>query len=105
MQKSHIRSSVPNQCPFKIEIKTLKENDNIIISISDNGRGIVKENISRITEPFFTTKEPGKGTGLGLSITYNILQELNGKLMYKSNSSTGTTAIITIPIKQATNKR
>ena len=82
----------------EIKIQTLKENGNIIISISDNGTGIDKDVIFHITEPFFTTKEPGMGTGLGLSITYNIIQEHFGNLEYKSTLGEGTTAIITLPV-------
>jgi signal transduction histidine kinase len=70
----------------------------LLISIADNGCGISQEDLPKITDPFFTTKDPGKGTGLGLSITYNILQEYNGTLEFESQLGAGTKAQITLPV-------
>jgi len=81
-----------------ITIKTEKINNTLNIMISDNGSGISKENLRKITDPFFTTKEPGKGTGLGLSITYAIIQEHKGELEFESEEGFGTTVNIRIPI-------
>jgi len=52
----------------------------IMISISDTGHGITRENIGKIFEPFYTTKGPDKGTGLGLSVTFGIIKEHNGSI-------------------------
>ncbi len=52
----------------------------IMISISDTGHGITRENIRKIFEPFYTTKAPDKGTGLGLSVTFGIIKEHNGSI-------------------------
>jgi signal transduction histidine kinase len=81
-----------------IAITTRVKNGNISIEITDTGRGISEKNISKITDPFFTTKEPGEGTGLGLAITYNIIREHDGKLQFTSKENTGTTATIELPI-------
>ena len=81
-----------------IIITTNVVNDKLIITITDTGCGISQENLLRITDPFFTTKDPGKGTGLGLSITYNILQEYNGTLEFESQLGIGTKVIITLPV-------
>jgi signal transduction histidine kinase len=70
----------------------------LVITITDTGSGISAENLPRITDPFFTTKDPGKGTGLGLSITYNILQEHKGTLEFESQQGVGTKAIVTLPV-------
>jgi len=75
-------------------------NNNFILSITDTGCGISKENLSKIMDPFFTTKEPGKGTGLGLSITYNILHEHNGTIEIESKLNKGTTVTITLPLNK-----
>ncbi len=80
-----------------ITIKTEVGSDFFVTHISDNGCGISKENLNKITEPFFTTKYPGKGTGLGLSITHKIILEHNGSLDYISELRKGTTAIIKLP--------
>jgi len=81
-----------------IKINTKIENNTLEIIISDTGCGIPEENIDKILDPFFTTKEPGKGTGLGLSITYNILQEINGNISFKSKKEKGTTVTIKLPL-------
>jgi len=81
-----------------IEITTTIEQKNIKIVIRDNGCGIKQEIISRISDPFFTTKEVGKGTGLGLSIAYQIIKDLHGTIKHISKESEGTTVIILFPI-------
>ena len=78
-----------------IKITTKKENDNVFIEVEDSGCGISEENISKIADPFFTTRDPGEGTGLGLSITYKILQEHNATLEFQSKLGKGTLAKIT----------
>lgn len=83
----------------EINIETKANSQKIEVHIKDNGEGISPENLKKITDPFFTTKEPGKGTGLGLSISYNIIKEHKGKLLFKSELGKGTTVIITLPQK------
>lgn len=81
-----------------IIITTNVSGNKLIVSITDTGCGISQENLLRITDPFFTTKEPGKGTGLGLSITYNIIQEFNGTIEFESQPGIGTKVVITLPV-------
>ncbi len=83
-----------------ITISAHSEDNNISIQIADTGCGIGRENISRITDPFFTTKDPGKGTGLGLSIAYSLIIAHNGNLRFKSEPNKGTTVKITLPNKK-----
>jgi signal transduction histidine kinase len=73
--------------------------DEAFVKITDSGCGIEKDILSKIMDPFFTTKEPGEGTGLGLSITYNIVKEHNGKIHFNSEPQKGTTVLITLPAK------
>jgi len=68
-----------------------------VIRLSDNGPGIPEAIMSKILEPFFTTKE--EGTGLGLSIATRIVQEHGGRLDILSKEGQGATFIITLPIK------
>ncbi|MBN1924225.1 MAG: GAF domain-containing protein [Prolixibacteraceae bacterium] len=81
----------------KIKITTERKNNWIITEIIDTGKGIPKNIIGNITDPFFTTKEAGQGTGLGLSITYNLVLEHNGKLEFESEITKGTTARVLLP--------
>ncbi|NLI16979.1 MAG: PAS domain S-box protein [candidate division Zixibacteria bacterium] len=82
-----------------IKIKTWSDNNNIYVSIADNGCGIPEENINKIFEAFYTTKEVGKGTGLGLSLSYDIINKHNGKIDVKSQVGVGTEFIITLPVE------
>jgi len=82
-----------------ITITTGITNDNAVITITDTGCGISKDKLSKITDPFFTTKEPGKGTGLGLSITYNIIQAHKGTIKFQSTIKKGTSVTIILPAK------
>jgi signal transduction histidine kinase len=86
----------------KISIKTSVKIESIIVEISDSGCGISNESLQKITDPFFTTKDPGKGVGLGLSIAYTIIMEHNGEIDFKSEIGKGTTAIVKIPVKHNT---
>lgn len=83
-----------------ITIDAIHEGDKIKISIIDNGKGIQKEVLHRITEPFFTTKDPGEGTGLGLSLSYRIIQEHGGQLLFESEVGKGTKVDVILPIGQ-----
>ena len=62
----------------RIIIKTFRENDCLVVQISDSGAGIPEELQAKIFDPFFTTKPPGEGTGLGLNISYNIVVQKHG---------------------------
>jgi two-component system NtrC family sensor kinase len=85
----------------EIHIKTsfLTKRKEIKIEINDNGPGIPKEDITKIFDPFYTTKEVGKGTGLGLSIVYSIIEKLGGRIMVASEVGQGTTFTIYLPLK------
>ncbi len=80
-----------------IKIKTKENEDYIIITIEDTGIGIPEEHISKITDPFFTTKKPGEGTGLGLSIVHRIIEEHKGTIEFISTVKKGTKVIIKLP--------
>lgn len=82
----------------EIRVKTWAEGGGIYISIVDTGCGIPPQNLNRIYEPFFTTKEVGKGTGLGLSVSYDIVKKHGGRISVDSEPGKGTTFTIRIPI-------
>ncbi len=77
-----------------------KEEDRLVITISDNGTGIPPENLNKIFDPFFTTKKPGQGTGLGLTVTNNIVKQHGGWIKVSSRPGMGTTFSIYLPIKE-----
>jgi C4-dicarboxylate-specific signal transduction histidine kinase len=70
--------------PKRITFRTYQENQEAILSIADNGRGIPQDMITKILEPFFTTKPVGEGTGLGLSISNGIVQTHHGRIEVES---------------------
>ncbi len=88
--------AIPKQ--GKISITTKNESDQLVVKIKDTGSGINSEDISRISDPFFTTKDPGKGTGLGLSIAYTIIQEHGGTIDFQSELDKGTEVTIFFPL-------
>jgi signal transduction histidine kinase len=69
----------------------------LVIDFRDTGIGIAPENIARIYDPFFTTKEVGQGTGLGLALSYGIIQEHGGRIFVESRSGEGTHFTIKLP--------
>jgi signal transduction histidine kinase len=83
-----------------VNVKTMhsQKNNSVKIAITDDGEGMTKDILDRITEPFYTTKLDAGGTGLGLSISYAIIKEHRGTLEFKSSPGTGTTATITLPV-------
>ncbi len=81
-----------------ISISTKLLDTNLEVRVSDTGSGISKQNLEKVTNPFFTTKDPGKGTGLGMSISYNIIKGHKGKIRYESEEGEGTTVIVTLPV-------
>jgi PAS domain S-box-containing protein len=81
-----------------LSIATRVAGDAATVEIGDTGSGIPADQMSRIYDPFFTTKEIGKGTGLGLSITYGIVQEHGGTITCESIEGQGTRFALTLPL-------
>ncbi len=80
----------------KILVETSKSKDFALIKISDSGKGIAPEDLSKIFQPYFTTKE--KGTGLGLSIAHRIITDHKGRIEVESEPGRGTTFTISLPL-------
>lgn len=80
-----------------IDLSTFLNSNILRIMIKDSGCGMSNEILRKITEPFFTTKDPGAGTGLGLSITFNIIKEHKGTLDFDSEIDKGTSVFISLP--------
>ena len=73
--------AIPKNKKGKIEVKEIIKNNNIIITIKDNGKGMSSKLLNKIKEPFYTTKP--KGTGLGVSLSEEIIKAHNGTLIYE----------------------
>ena len=69
----------------------------VVISVADNGEGMIPEVLARAFEPFFTTKEIGKGTGLGLSTVYGFAKQSRGAAVIQSNEGHGSTVALYLP--------
>jgi PAS domain S-box-containing protein len=85
-----------------LTLRTYRNPDDarVCLEVSDTGCGILKENLSKIFDPFFTSKEPGKGTGLGLSTVYGIVESNGGLVKVKETSEKGTTFIVELPVHE-----
>jgi C4-dicarboxylate-specific signal transduction histidine kinase len=82
----------------KIQVSSYARKDILFVTIRDYGSGIPADNLHRIFEPFYTTKEVGHGTGLGLTVSYGIIQQIGGEISVKSKVNQGSTFEISIPV-------
>jgi len=85
--------------PGRIEIAARTRGDRIVITVRDTGNGIPPEAISRIFEPFYTTKDVGKGTGLGLAIVYGIVQDHGGQITAANHPEGGAIFTVELPVR------
>lgn len=81
-----------------VTVRAARARDAVEIAVSDQGVGIAPENLERVGDPFFTTKEPGQGMGLGLFLTRTLLERLGGRFQLDSKLGSGTRASIVLPI-------
>jgi len=104
---SNARHALNQKYPGSHEDKTLRirtgqvEGDGqkyVRVEFMDRGVGVPEENMDKIVNPFFTTKEQGKGTGLGLSISYNIIQEHGGTMQFESREGEYTKVTVDLPV-------
>jgi len=81
--------------PPRIEVKVASENNNVKITVSDNGKGIIEKNKDLIFEPKFTTKT--SGMGLGLAMIKNIIETYDGTISFSSTEGIGTVFTVILP--------
>jgi PAS domain S-box-containing protein len=97
--------AMPQGGTLAIRVTAPPESVQVIIEVADTGTGIPPEIMSKVVEPFYTTKPEGKGTGLGLAICRRIVQEHNGTFDLTSEGipGRGATVRISLPINDGTN--
>ena len=95
-----IQSIEHNEGKISIITEFQKKKNKIIVSISDNGKGVDSSLSERIFDPFITDKLAQGGTGLGLSVTYTLVKSHDGEIVFKSRQGKGTTFIVSFPTKQ-----
>jgi two-component system, NtrC family, sensor kinase len=84
----------------EIRIRTRHEGSEVVVEISDTGKGMTQETLSKLFTPFFTTKPRGQGTGLGLSVSYGIITRHKGRIAVQSEPGKGSTFTIHLPAAQ-----
>jgi two-component system NtrC family sensor kinase len=82
-----------------ITISTSRDKDHIRIAVTDSGKGMNYDQIQKIFDPFYTTKQTGKGTGLGLSVSLSIVKSMGGSIDVQSMPGAGSTFIVLLPIQ------
>jgi PAS domain S-box-containing protein len=100
MNAEHAIAATGRSGRIEITTSVAPSRHRIIVTMRDTGTGIPEGTLSRIFEPFYTTKEVGKGTGLGLAITYGIVQEHGGQILAANHPDGG--AVFTVELPTAT---
>jgi signal transduction histidine kinase len=85
---------------LELKIASRMEGGEIVIEIMDNGCGIPADQLSRVFEPFFTTREVGSGTGMGLTVAREIVRSVGGSIEIVSAGQGGTTATMRLPLAE-----
>jgi len=90
------KQAIPEGRKGNIEVLIKKEDSKVIVSVSDNGIGMNEEVVSRIFQPYFTTKS--SGTGLGLAMTKKIIEFWKGEIWFETHEGKGTVFFIRLPL-------
>ena len=101
MNAEHAIAATGRGGRIELRTKASPARDRVMVSVRDTGNGIPPDVLSRIFEPFYTTKDVGKGTGLGLAITYGIVQEHGGEIIATNHPGGGAVFTIELPTRRA----
>ncbi len=83
---------------IKVTTRLVGDPDRILVEVADNGSGLKDEDLGRVFDPFFTTREVGQGTGLGLSVCYGIIREHGGQITARNGEVGGAVFTIELPV-------
>ena len=84
-----------------VTVVTRKEDEHVVIKVTDNGTGIPQKSADKIFQPFLTTKPTGQGTGLGLSMSYDIVKAHGGAIKVETKEGEGTTFVVELPLQNS----
>jgi two-component system NtrC family sensor kinase len=84
--------------PGELRIITRQQGNEVRVMVSDSGKGMPPERLTRIFEPFYTTKAPGRGTGLGLSVVHRVIKQHGGRILVDSQLEVGTRFTVILPM-------
>ena len=90
--------SGPKELTIHSYLSDEDESPTVVVSVKDTGEGIPEEILSKVLEPFFSTKQVGRGTGLGLSLCFGIVEAHGGRLGITSQVGVGTEVKILLPL-------
>ena len=82
----------------EVQITLGQQGDFVVLSVEDSGEGMNEDVLSRVYEPFYTTKSAGRGMGLGLYLTRSVLERLDGSITIDSEVGRGTHVIVSLPL-------
>jgi signal transduction histidine kinase len=85
-----------------VEVRIEQRGEMIVLSIADDGPGVRAEELARVADLFYTTKDVGKGTGLGLSIVHGVVSSHGGRVHLESTPGVGFRVELSLPIWTAT---
>ena len=88
------------ETPGVLRLQTEVQDERVVLTVSDTGKGMTAEELDKAFEPFFTTKPPGKGTGLGLSMVYGTIKAHHGTIRLESGPGRGTSVIVELPMAE-----
>ncbi len=85
--------------PGTITIATASDEKQVRVTVTDSGKGMTSEQVKKIFDPFYTTKEVGKGTGLGLSVSLSLVKSMGGSIDVQSMPARGSSFTVSLPIE------
>jgi PAS domain S-box-containing protein len=97
MNAEHAIASTGRRGRIELTTAVARSGDRVVVTVRDTGTGIPEDALTRIFEPFYTTKEVGKGTGLGLAIAYGIVQEHGGHISAANHPDGGAVFTVELP--------